>query len=368
MEVSPVLKLDRFPVLLLAMILLAVITPLGEASDVFSIETLDVDGKTYTIIWVGLGRPDLTIRYCGLNYIYYRPVIEYTFKVVDGELRTPYEEVVGKVSRYVGPPEWYRENEAGMIGLLNYERFLIADKIEEAFEKAGARRHGWTGQLNFVYYHEWDPKVLGVYVYLGGVEAGKDAKVNRVKGLIRSVSKVLEEWNVTHIMVWETYSNVPGDKVIEASVRLGDVLVEGAYSGRAPEAIRRILSEGWVAGASSALSIDISLVSKPPSLEEIVFFVKWLRDKVGYCEVPLVVEFSYPRMEIEDLALRVSEVSEPTQSGKAPGYNYDVLTHDLKQSVQRSQIISPLTLAIAVLLVVVTTLVMLSFKVIRWNR
>ena len=38
-------------------------------------------------------------------------------------------------------------------------------------------------------------------MYLGGVEAGKDAKVNRVKGLIRSVSRVLEELNVTHIMV-----------------------------------------------------------------------------------------------------------------------------------------------------------------------
>jgi len=366
--VSSVLKLGRFPVLLPAMILLAVITPLSEASDVFSIETLDVDGKTYTIIWVGLGRPDLTIRYCGLNYIYYKPVIEYTFKVVNGELWTPYEEVVSKVSKYVGPPEWYRKNEAGMIGLLNYERFLIANKTKEAFEKAGARRHGWTGQLNFVYYHEWDPKVLGVYMYLGGVEVSKDAKVNRVKGLIRSVSKVLEELNVTHIIVWETYSSVPADKVIEASVRFGDALTEGAYSDRAPEAIRRILSEGWIAGAGLNLAYIISLVSKPPSLEEIVFFVKWLRDKVGYCEVPLVVEFNYPPMEIEDLALRVSEVSEPTQSGKAPGYNYDVLTHDLKQSVQRSQIISPLILAVAVLLVVFTTLVLLSFKVVRWNH
>jgi hypothetical protein len=364
--VSSALKLGRFSAFLLAMILVAITTPLGEANDIFSIGTLDVDGKTYTIIWVGLGRPDLTIRYCGLNYIYYRPVIEYTFKVVNGELWTPYEEVVSRVSRYIGPPEWYKKNEAGMIGLLNYERFLIADKIEEAFEKAGARRHGWTGLLNFVYYHEWDPKVLGVYVYLGGVEASKDAKVNRVKGLIRSVSKVLEEWNVTHIMVWETYSNVPADKVIEASVRFGDALTEGAYSGGAPEAIRRVLSEGWIAGAALNLANIISLVSKPPSVEEIVFFVKWLRDKVGYCEVPLVVEFSYPPMEIKDLALRVSEVSEPTQSGK--GYDYNVLVHDLDQGVQRHQIIPPLALAVAVLLVVVTTLVLLSFKVVRWNR
>jgi hypothetical protein len=351
--------------MLIVTTILAIITPLSEASDVFNIETLDVDGKTYTIIWVGLGRPDLTIRYCGLNYIYYRPVIEYTFKVVNGELWTPYEEVVSRVSRYIGPPEWYKKNEAGMIGLLNYERFLIANKTEEAFEKAGARRHGWTGQLNFVYYHEWDPKVLGVYMYLGGVEASKDAKVNRVKGLIRSVSKVLEELNVTHIMVWETYSNVPADKVIEASVRFGDALTEGAYSGGAPEAIRRVLSEGWIAGAALNLANIISLTSKPPSVEEIVFFVKWLRDKVGYCEVPLVVEFSHPRMEIEDLALRVSEVSEPTQSGK--GYDYNVLVHDLDQGVQRSQIIPLLALAVAVLLVVVTTLVLLSFKVVRWN-
>jgi len=351
--------------MLIVTTILAIITPLSEASDVFNIETLDVDGKTYTIIWVGLGRPDLTIRYCGLNYIYYRPVIEYTFKVVNGELWTPYEEVVSRVSRYIGPPEWYKKNEAGMIGLLNYERFLIANKTEEAFEKAGARRHGWTGQLNFVYYHEWDPKVLGVYMYLGGVEASKDAKVNKVKGLIRSVSKVLEELNVTHIMVWETYSNVPADKVIEASVRFGDALTEGAYSGGAPEAIRRVLSEGWIAGAALNLANIISLTSKPPSVEEIVFFVKWLRDKVGYCEVPLVVEFSHPRMEIEDLALRVSEVSEPTQSGK--GYDYNVLVHDLDQGVQRSQIIPLLALAVAVLLVVVTTLVLLSFKVVRWN-
>jgi len=351
--------------MLIVTTILAIITPLSEASDVFSIETLDVDGKTYTIIWVGLGRPDLTIRYSGLNYIYYRPVIEYTFKVVNGELWTPYEEVVSRVSRYIGLPEWYKKNEAGMIGLLNYERFLIADKTKEAFEKAGARRHGWAGQLNFVYYHEWDPKVLGVYVYLGGVEASKDVKVNRVKGLIRSVSKVLEEWNVTHIMVWEAYSNVPADKVIEASVRLGDALAERAYSGGAPEAIRRILSEGWIAGASLALSIDISLTSKPPSVEEIVLFVKWLRDKVGYCEVPLVVEFSYPRMEIK----RLVEVGEPTEfSWRAPGYDYNVLVHDLDQGVQRHQIIPPLALAVAVLLVVVMTIVLLSFKVVRWNR
>jgi hypothetical protein len=45
-----------------------------------------------------------------------------------------------------------------------HERFLIANKTKEAFEKAEARGHGWTGLLNFVYYHEWDPKVLGVYV------------------------------------------------------------------------------------------------------------------------------------------------------------------------------------------------------------
>jgi hypothetical protein len=361
MEVSSVLKLGRFPVLLLAMILLAVITPLGEASDVFSIETLDVDGKTYTIIWVGLGRPDLTIKYCGLNYIYYKPLIN----VIPAE--HAYEEIVSKVSKYVGPPEWFKKNEASMIGLLNYERFLIANKTKEAFEKARARRHGWTGQLNFVYYHEWDPKVLGVYMYLGGVEASKDAKVNRVKGLIRSVSKVLEELNVTHIMVWETYSNVPADKVIEASVRFGDSLAEGAYSGGAPEAIRRVLSEGWIAGAALNLAYIISLASKPPSVEEIVFFVKWLRDKVGYCEVPLVVEFSVEIPPLERLP-GVSEVSEPTQSGKALGYNYDVLTYDLKQGVQRHQIIPPLALAVAVLLVVVTTLVLLSFKVVRWNR
>jgi hypothetical protein len=244
-----------------------------------------------------------------------------------------------------------------------HERFLIANKTKEAFEKAEARRHGWTGLLNFVYYHEWDPKVLGVYVYLGGVEAGKDAKV---KGLIRSVSRVLEELNVTHIMVWEAYSNVPADKVIEASVRFGDALAEGAYSDRAPETIRRILSEGWIAGAGLNLAYRVSLASKPPSVEEIVFFVKWLRDKVGYCEVPLVVEFSYPPMEIKDLALRVSEVSEPTQSGK--GYDYNVLVHDLDQGVQRHQIIPPLALAVAVLLVVVMTIVLLSFKVVRWNR
>jgi hypothetical protein len=247
-----------------------------------------------------------------------------------------------------------------------HERFLIANKTKEAFEKAGARRYGWTGQLNFVYYHEWDPRVLGVYVYLGGVEVSKDAKVNRVKGLIRSVSRVLEELNVTHIMVWEAYSNVPADKVIEASVRFGDALAEGAYSDRAPEAIRRILSEGGIAGAGLNLAYIVSLASKPPSVEEIVFFVKWLRDKVGYCEVPLVVEFSYPPMEIKDLALRVSEVSEPTQSGK--GYDYNVLVHDLDQGVQRHQIIPPLALAVAVLLVVVMTIVLLSFKVVRWNR
>jgi hypothetical protein len=158
---------------------------------------------------------------------------------------------------------------------------------------------------------------------------------------------------------------VPADKVIEASVRFGDALTEGAYSGRAPEAIRRILSEGWIAGAGLNLAYIVSLTSKPPSVEEIVFFVKWLRDKVGYCEVPLVVEFNYPRMEIKPLI----EVGEPTESSwRAPSYDYNALAHDLDQSVQRPQIISPLALAIAVLLVVFTTLVLLSFRVVRWNR
>ena len=70
------------------MILVAITTPLGEANDIFSIETLDVDGKTYIIIWVGLGRPDLTIKYCGLNYIYYKPLIN----VIPAE--HAYEEIV----------------------------------------------------------------------------------------------------------------------------------------------------------------------------------------------------------------------------------------------------------------------------------
>ncbi|MGC9147931.1 MAG: hypothetical protein ACP5GI_00580 [Sulfolobales archaeon] len=45
-------------------------------------------------------------------------------------------------------------------------------------------------------------------------------------------------------------------------------------------------------GASLDLVVGLSLAAKPPSGEVIEELVKWTRDEMKYCEVPLVIVFN----------------------------------------------------------------------------
>jgi len=314
--------------------------------DSYIIKTIKVHDMNITIVWRVLREPDIIIRYCGLNYIYLE------------ESKAPWFDVILEkynISRYVGPPSWYKPGDLESEIKLSAERNATANKLEEEFERAGVRSFGWVGRLNFVYYFEWDPKVLGIYMYLGGVESrDKNIKLAKIRGLLESVSHILREYNISRVIIWEVYTTLDPDKVIGASYALERAIRK--VKENAPETIKRLLEE-WLLGASLDLVVGLSLAAKPPSEEVIEEFVKWIRDEMKYCEVPLVIVFNayIPPAPIP-IPLTVPLSPEPT---KTETRTMATTKADSNESLN----INTLITSIALVLVAVSTVLIIARRI-----
>ncbi len=280
-------------IVLALLILMSSLSVEAETPSVFEKIELDVKGKKILVLWQRLGVPDAIIRYCGLNYIYFNPTLKWWDQVI----------VEWNISRYVGLPPWFKPDDAESEAKLNSEKLATLNEIEEAFERAGAREHGWYGMVYLGYYFEWEPKILGIYAYLGGVEVPREAKINRIEALLNRVLGVLEKYNATIVMIIEVDSMIELKKVFPAGYALGRALNEARSGSEVPDVVRRYIAEGtWNAGNSLG-SVSIAFDLPPPSMEDLEVLVKWIRDRMGHCEVPLVIGFNVPVPGAEDIEL-----------------------------------------------------------------
>jgi hypothetical protein len=259
--------------LLLTPLLLSFSASAG-TSYVFEKMEFDIDGRRILVLWERLGEPDVVVRYCGVNYVYFDAVTKWWDQVL----------VEWGVSRYVG-----------LRVTNNSERIATYNELREAFEKIGVRELGWYGMLSLAYYFDWEPKILGIHAYLGGVEAPREAKINRIKALLNRVLGILERYNVSIVMVVEVHSMVEVERSSPAAHTLIRVLNEARTNKSGiPDVVRKYVVEGgWSAGNSLGL-VGLAFGLPAPSKEDLEVLVKWIRDKMGYCEIPLAIAFNVP--------------------------------------------------------------------------
>ncbi len=332
-------------IVLALLILMSSFSVEAETPSVFEKIELDVKGKKILVLWQRLGVPDAIIRYCGLNYIYFNPTLKWWDQVI----------VEWNISRYVGPPPWFKED-AESVARLNSERLATLNEIEEAFERAGAREHGWYGMVNLVYYFEWEPKILGIYAYLGGVEVPREAKINRIEALLNRVSGVLEKYNATIVMVIEVDSMIELEKVSPAGHALVRALNEARSGSEVPDVVRRYIVERmWGSAGNSLGSVGLSFTLPPPSMEDLEVLVKWIRDRMGHCEVPLVIAFNVPVPERKLLPLIIEKVEPPplvTEEPSTSEFNtaiYETMVGERLRSILVLAVITLISIAIGLL-------------------
>jgi hypothetical protein len=266
---------------LATMLIMLLLTPLllnfsasAGTSYVFERMEFDVGGRRILVLWERLGEPDVVVRYCGVNYVYFDAVTKWWDQIL----------VEWGVSRYVG-----------LRVTNNSERIATYNELKEAFEKTGVRELGWYGRLDLAYYFDWEPRILGIHAYLGGVEAPREAKINRIKVLLNRVSGILEKYNVSIVMVVEVHSMVEVERSSPAAHALIRVLNEARTNKSGiPDVVRKYVVEGgWSAGNSLGL-VGLAFGLPAPSKEDLEVLVKWIRDGMGYCEIPLAIAFNVP--------------------------------------------------------------------------
>jgi len=314
---------------------------------VFEKMEFDVGGRRILVLWERLNEPDVVVRYCGVNYVYFDAVTNWWDQIL----------VEWNVSRYVGPPSWYKPGDLESGARLNSERLRVASELKNAFERAKAEELGWVGRLDLVYYFEWKPKILGIYAYLGDVEAPKEAKINRIKALLNRVSGVLEEYNVSIVMIVETYTAIEPERLFPTGYALSRALDEARVNKSGiPDVVRRYVVEGgWNAGNSLSLVVGLSFYQPPPDREELELLVKWIRDRMGHCETPLVIVFNVPKPEGEILVGVAPGISvEPRLPGTGTSITETITaTVGTMMDVKSSQHTGSLSILILIVLLVI---------------
>jgi hypothetical protein len=246
----------------------------AETPYVFEKLEFNIDGVKTLVLWQRLGEPDVIVGYCGVNYVYFDAVTTWWDEIL----------VEWNVSRYVG-----------LRVTNNSERIATYNELKNAFERAKARELGWYGMLDLVYYFEWEPKILGIYAWLGGVEAPREAKINRIKALLNRVSGILEKYNISIVMVEEVDSMIEIEKSAPAAHALVRALNEARVGkSEIPDVVRRYVVEGWWSAGNSLGSVGLAFAQPPPGREDLETLVKWIRDRMGHCEIPLVIAFNVP--------------------------------------------------------------------------
>jgi hypothetical protein len=72
-----------------------------------------------------------------------------------------------------------------------------------------------------------------------------------------------------------------------------------------PDVVRRYVVEGrWSAGNSLG-SVGLAFAQPPPGREDLETLVKWIRDRMGHCEIPLVIAFNVPAPPQEAIVLDI---------------------------------------------------------------
>jgi hypothetical protein len=121
---------------LATMLIMLLLTPLllsssvsAGTSYVFERMEFDVGGRRILVLWERLGEPDVVVRYCGVNYVYFDALTKWWDQIL----------VEWGVSRYIG-----------LRVTNNSERIATYNELKEAFEKTGVRELGWYGRLESI--------------------------------------------------------------------------------------------------------------------------------------------------------------------------------------------------------------------------
>jgi len=327
---------------------MAVFTPLAGVSGDYSVSVVNVDGLNVTIIWFKWPpEPDLVIHYCGVNMVYLEPP-----KLERGKITwDPQEPVIAKFSRYVGPGVNISDPRAGAEE--NYRRELIAKAFNEAFEKAGGRELGLKAVV-LRWFFEWEPRVLGLIMYFG--EKSQEEKEGTVRKLLQNphVLALLKVYNVTHVLVEEADSAANVMESTNLAYAVTRLIIK-ARSGEIPmpEGLKEVISATMGAGSAGPYgSIGINFHVPAPSRDVLEELIKWIRDNIGGCDIPIIFVFNKP---IEEYVL-VPEVREhvsPSQSSLTEGRGLDVVS------------LAPLVVAVTAVILVLPLAVYLAY---RWRR
>jgi len=352
----------RYTVLLF--LVMAVFTPLVGVSGDSSVSVVNVGGLNVTIIWFERPKPDLVIHYCGVNMVYLEPP-----KLERGNITwDPQEPVIAKFSRYVGPG--VNISNPDEVAADNYRRELVAKAFNEAFEKAGGRELGLKAVV-LRWFFEWEPRVLGLIMYFG--EKSQEEKEEIVRRLLQNphVLALLKAYSVTYVLIDKANSMADVEESARLSYAVYRLLIK-AKNGEipVPESLKDIINapiRGGGAGPYGAVVVEFSVPA--PSRDVLEELIKWIRDNVGGCDIPLIFVFNVPRVERELVPLIVEErvpPSQPPQSSPIEGEH--VLPPQISSAEGRGlDVVSlaPLVVAVAALMLVLLVAVHLAY---RWGR
>lgn len=254
----------------------------------FKVSVFSIGDWNFTIIWFSR-EPDLVIEYCGKNMIYYKPYITLMVREVTGDVfEDPEEVVMRRISKYVGP----RVNMSDPLAVAeeNERRMKIGEVFNKAFlEEANGKALGllWVSLVPFF---EWDPPAISIALYFGS-KSFKE-KEDTVKRLLQNphIASLLKSYNVSYIIVWEADSLKGAGELVD----LVTDLLHKAYWDKisVPESIKSIVKAGMIVGGSMLGSLSININATTPDIATIEEFVKWIRDNVKHCDVPIVITFN----------------------------------------------------------------------------
>lgn len=263
----------------------------------FKVSVFDLGDWNVTVIWSSFFspyKPDLVIEYCGKNLIYYKPYLELLALNVTGYLYSDLYDIVQTIigSKYVGPG--VNLSDPISVARENERRENIAGIFNKVFfEKANGKALGLKAIL-FRGFFEWNPPALGLIMYFGN--ASFEAKENIVRKMLQNpdVMNLLKLYNVRYIIIEEALSSFDVMTSSEPSRLIGDLLGKAYWDKiSVPENIRNIVKTYWIMGGMGPYGgVSISFNVTAPDTDTIRELIKWIRDNVKQCDVPLVIIFN----------------------------------------------------------------------------
>ena len=292
----------------------------------FKVSVFSIDDWNFTVIWFGR-EPDLVIEYCGKNLIYYKPYLTLKVREITGsEFGDPEVLVMIKISKYVGLRNVNRSDLIS-VAMENERRHRIALTFNEVFfEKANGKALGLKG-INLRPFFEWEPPAIGLIIYLGSKSF--EEKENTVRKLLQNphVVSLLKSYNVSYVIVHEADSMASIEESSRFAKIVGDLLTYAYWDKiSAPESIKGIIKAQMTVGGTGPFgSVAISINATTPDVTIIRELVKWIRDNVKHCDIPIVITFNDIISGMEKILLPLittpQEVEEPGSGTKSEAGN-----------------------------------------------